>query len=390
MKELQFDIVIHLAGEQSVPNYMGMKLSEAKEHVLLTTTRTRKQHDVLSMMFAGKLSFIKNIVVDAMDYAAIKSEMNKISGMENKRIGVNVTGGTKPMFAAALDFCRENNHTPFYLDTQNRAIFSFTNEFCKLPMPKVFTSVGEFAKLGGYEIKGAVKRADDISQERRDLIKLFWENKDFVRRVIVDFSEATNKKYQSQKNNPPQSFDRAVSLITRPRRGNKREERLSEAWEAVFPADYADWRAAAKFGAGEWFEEWLLLQFANSRKSDDFCDLCSDVTLSFSNDVDNKNVQQIDLAYTDGYELTLIECKAGKVDQEHIQKFENIRRQIGGVMGKGLLCAINYQYPSDVVVERVKNGSLSLVTGEKPLRMLPNRYDKITPRQCYQDERDFE
>lgn len=390
MKELQFDIVIHLAGEQSVPNYMGIKLSAAREHILLTTTKTENQYEVLSRMFLENISFVRNIVVDATDYTSIKGELNAIIGLENKKVGVNVTGGTKPMFAAALDFCREHKYTPFYLDTQNRLIILLTENFCKIPMSRVFSSVEEFAKLAGYKLNGKVKYPDDISQERRELIKLFWECKDYVRQVIAEFSEATNKKYQSQKGNPPDCYLKAVNLIRRPRRGNKKEERLAEAWESVFPTNYTDWRIAAKFGAGEWFEEWLLLQFANSKKADVFCDLCSDVTLSFSSDSDNKNVQQIDVAYTDGYELTLIECKAGKVDQDHIQKLENIRRQVGGAMGKGFLCAINYQYPSDVVVERIKNGSLSLVTGEKPLRMLPNRYDMIKSRQCYQDERDFD
>jgi acetylornithine/succinyldiaminopimelate/putrescine aminotransferase len=92
------------------------------------------------------------------------------------------------------------------------------------------------------------------------------------------------------------------------------------------------------------------------------------------------------------FQICITNCQEQKdtIKKNHIQKLENIRRQVGGAMGKGFLCAINYQYPSDVVVERIKNGSLSLVTGEKPLRMLPNRYDMIKSRQCYQDERDFD
>ena len=388
MKELQFDVVIHLAGEQAVPNYMAVKLSEASKHILLTTTKTKQQYALLSGVCASKDRTIRHIEVPATDYAGIKSALAATPELHGKKVGVNLTGGTKPMFAAALDYCRETNSVPFYFDTQERMISFFKNDYLRVPMPKVFESVEEFAKLGKYRIKGKVKRGDDIPDNRRELVNLFWQNKDWVRRVIGDFSHATDKRFQSQKNCPPGCYMNALNLVLRPRRGNKKEEALAKAWEAVFPSKRCDWRDAARFGAGEWFEEWLLLQFANSRKHDSFIDLCSGVSLSYADGDRSKSAQEIDVAYTDGYLLTLIECKAGAVEQEHIQKLENVRRQIGGAMGRGFLCAINYQ--DGIVVERVQNGNISLITGDKALRMLPNRHEQIRPRQCYQDERDYD
>ena len=269
-----------------------------------------------------------------------------------------------------------------------RMISFFTDNHLKLPMPRVFQSVEEFARLGNYKIKGKVKRSADLSESRRSLVKLFWQNKDWVRRVIADFSYATDKRFQSQKWTPPDCYADALRLILNPRRGNKREEALAQAWESVFPSKKSDWRDAARFGAGEWFEEWLLLQFAECRKCDDFIDLCSGISLAYADGADARSVQEIDVAFTDGYVLTLIECKAGDVFQDHIQKLENLRRQIGGAMGRGFLCAINYQ--SGLVTERVENGGISLISGDKALRMLPNRQDTVVPRRCYQDERDYE
>ena len=390
MKELQFDVVVHLAGEQAVPNYMAVKLSEVSQHILLTTTKTKLQYALLSMVYASKDRMISHVEVPATDYEGIKSALAAIPGLHGKNIGVNLTGGTKPMFAAALDYCRETNSVPFYFDTQERMISFFKNDYLRVPMPKVFESVEEFAKLGKYRIKGRVKRSEDIPEIRRELVNLFWQNKDWVRRVIAEFSNATDKKFQNQKVCPPGFYMNALNLLLRPRRGNKKEESLAKAWEAVFPSKKCDWREAARFGAGEWFEEWLLLQFAGSRKHDSFVDLCSGVSLSYADGDRSRSAQEIDVAYTDGYLLTLIECKAGAVYQEHIQKLENLRRQIGGAMGRGFLCAINYQEPGGIVCERVKNGSISLITGDKALRMLPNRQDMIKPRCCYQDERDYE
>ena len=343
---------------------------------------------MLSKICSSREREIRHIEVPATDYAGIRKALSAIPEIQAKRIGVNLTGGTKPMFAAALDFCRERNGVPFYFDTQERMISFFTDNHLQLPMPRVFQSVEEFTRLGNYKIKGKVKRSADLSEARRGLVKLFWQNKDWVRRAIADFSYATDKRFQNQKWTPPDCYANATHLILNPRRGNKREEALAQAWESVFPGKTSDWRDAARFGAGEWFEEWLLLQFAESRKSDDFIDLCSGISLAYADGADARSVQEIDVAFTDGYVLTLIECKAGDVFQDHIQKLENLRRQIGGAMGRGFLCAINYQ--SGIVTERVENGGISLISGDKALRMLPNRQDTVMPRRCYQDERDYE
>ena len=388
MEELRFDVVIHLAGEQAVPNYMAVKLSEAGQHVLLTTLKTKQQYVLLSRICSSKARLINYVEVPATDYEGVRSILANMPELQGKRVGVNLTGGTKPMFAAALDCCRDKGWVPFYFDTQERMISFFGKDHVQLPMPKVFESVEEFVRLGNYRIKGKAKRRADISEARFDLVKLFWQNKDWVRRVIADFSRATDKRYQNQKNSPPECYRDAIDLILRPRAGVKKEEMLAKAWESEFPRNKCDWRKAARFGAGEWFEEWLLLQFADSKKSSDFIDLCSGVSLSFEGQNDDRDAQEIDVAFTDGYFLTLIECKAGAVYQEHIQKLENLRRQIGGAMGRGFLCAINYQ--DDVVTERVKNGSISLITGDQALRMLPNRQGQIRPKKCYQAERDYD
>lgn len=53
MKGLEFDVVVHLAGEQIVPNYVALKLTEANRPILLTISRTKKQVDALRRMFEG-------------------------------------------------------------------------------------------------------------------------------------------------------------------------------------------------------------------------------------------------------------------------------------------------------------------------------------------------
>jgi hypothetical protein len=48
---------------------------------------------------------------------------------------------------------------------------------------------------------------------------------------------------------------------------------------------------------------------------------------------------EFDCAFTDGKRLWLVECKAGNVKQEHIQKLENNLKTYGGIAARGILVA---------------------------------------------------
>lgn len=290
------------------------------------------------------------------------------------------------MSTAALDVCRNRGYTPFYFDTQERKIHFFTADYTVIEMPPVFETVEEFVRLSGYEVVANGRCLEDISEEERELAKVFWKNKDFVRRAIGDFSSATDKRFQNQKDNPPACYQEALRVLRG--RQDKRGKELLSAWERCYPPKSSDWRRAARFGAGEWFEVWSLLQFGESRSRDGFLDLRTGMSISFSDMT--QSAQEVDLIYTDGYVLSIVECKAGQVKQEHVQKLENIRRQIGGVMGRGILCAINYQYEDEIVCQRVKNGMISLVTGDEALRMLPTRSSLVRPGRCYQERFDYD
>ena len=56
-------------------------------------------------------------------------------------------------------------------------------------------------------------------------------------------------------------------------------------------------------------------------------------------------VNEFDCVYTDGKSLYLVECKAGSVRQEHIQKLENNLKTYGGLAARGILfttCSVYY------------------------------------------------
>jgi len=60
--------------------------------------------------------------------------------------------------------------------------------------------------------------------------------------------------------------------------------------------------------------------------------------------------QELDIAFTDGRHVYIIECKAGIVNSEHIMKLQNIARYFGGIEGRAILASCFY--PKNKVVRK--------------------------------------
>jgi len=52
--------------------------------------------------------------------------------------------------------------------------------------------------------------------------------------------------------------------------------------------------------------------------------------VALSWDAGKPTAQEFDVLYTNGYELVILECKAGKVKQDYLQKLENLRDTFSG------------------------------------------------------------
>lgn len=390
MQELTFDHVFHLAGDQVIPNYMGVTLCEAKHHHLVVTDKTApKLGDLRAGLSKDIGSRISPVHVSATDYSAIYAVLREtVSRLpHDAKIGFNITGGTKPMSVAALDICREYKSMPFYIDTQDRQIRVFSEPFLQLALPAVFESVDQFLVLAGYQVKQSGYRPDALlTPSRRRLLKEFWKNRNGVRQSIQKFAEATNKQCRDQRQ-PPDVFRQALDDLKAFSASRSGSQYLMEYWHGEFRDCETKWQDAAVFAAGCWLEEWLMLQFHDANRSDVYRDIQQGLHLSVRADVrKERDIQDIDLVFTDGYTLTLVECKCGKYDQEKVQKLENLRMSLGGSFGRGILAAINP--PEDVLADRIRLGSLSLVC-EQALEKLPQNFANIKQGRIYHTPADY-
>lgn len=373
MQELNFDVVIHLAGDQIIPNYIGVKLCTSPQHVVVVTDKTEIMAKRLRQQCETEtVKFVISEALPAHDYVKIKERFDSYStNTAGKRIGFNVTGGTKPMFAAALDFCRETGATPFYIDSMLRKVLFLQKPFTTLPMPPVFQSVAEFIQLAGYKVQIQGKTtADEKLRTRKNLSELFWAQQNLIRRWIASFALATQSKFQNSKTMP--DFFKAALDEMLAKVQERTDGVLNAEWQKVFPPE-SDWRPAAIFAGGGWFEEYCFWQLEHLLIAREIKDLRLGCSPGWESSMANNNnpAQEFDLAFTDGYGLNICECKAGAIKQEYIQKLENLRTTFGGSFGRAILMSINSDAPTTQRIEQQK--SISMISGKH----LENAWDGI-------------
>ncbi len=390
MKELEFDVVFHLAGEQICPNYMAIKLCDAKKHILITTSKTKNQYDRLKKNLNLDVPDFLHMETEALDYVAIYDKLDKKIGeyVSCEKIGFNVTGGTKPMFAAALDVCRNHNVTPVYFDTQQKKIRFFVEGHPSLDMPPVFKSVEEFIHLANYTVTKPGRKAIDIlDMTKRQLLRSLWtaRNDGRMRKATGLFSAASEKDKYNRREARASYYDACDVLERISSQGYGANLALYSNWQAAFPAYSVE---GLDFGRGGWFEAWILAKLADSKKASSFLDLQTSVFVRPLDALDQeKDHQELDVVFTDGYNLTVIECKAGEVKQEAYQKLEKIANDLGGSFGRGVLCSV-YELESQGK-DRLSYSKLSCVC-ESALESLDKFIHVVKPKVCYKTIKDFQ
>ena len=90
--------------------------------------------------------------------------------------------------------------------------------------------------------------------------------------------------------------------------------------------------------------------------------------------------QKLDITFTDGRYLYIIECKAGNVKSEHVMKLQNIVRYFGGIEGRAVLASC-FCPKNKVVRKKIdESHNIHLVSGSDLFRQLE---EMIQPGGCH-------
>jgi len=351
----EYDVIIHLLGRERMPIYFGMLHFKAKKHIFLTTKEYTDAADVLSKFLSSEYEkttvFINNPFSPADTREAIEKQAACLP--KGCKIAVNMTGGTKLMFAGALSACWENGLEPFYFEINHHDII-FLRDGTTIPFIGTKT-VTDFFEVNGFNVITQGKWDDkSIRNARLNVTKKLWEyrkylsllykNQDFLK-YINQYITIPNPPFdwKWQKSEASLDINMSTTLI------------IDE--EILSMPDCDDF---GQYVGGGWFEEYVFDLLRNLEQKKVIYDLRIGLEVDYINQTQGYvkiPVGEFDCVFTDGKRLWLIECKAGVIKQEHIQKLENNLKTYGGIAAKGLIISA---FPVPFIHRKRINSSTSI------------------------------
>lgn len=270
------------------------------------------------------------------------------------------------MYAGALSACRKINGSPFYFNIKSNAVVDLLS-FVARPI-KAIESIEPFFALNGRNLKiakdGRWEGIPDIDiPGRRELMKWLAQRPGALAgryRALVNESDV--KLHRGQMT--PEGF---VPFDVQDKDFEASIDKYGMAHLSVYGRtwNFAHFPGFAKFITGGWFEEWVywsLKPLVDARKIFDLrigFEVAFEAEVrsrrSFEKHTEDRSYQELDVTFTDGSRLYVVECKAGKVTSEHVMKLENIVGTYGGVGGRGILAACFE--PDDETVKKRLNES---------------------------------
>ena len=336
---IDYDLVIHLMGEQTIPVMFGMRQFSSKGHLIITTKEYEVQARWLSNI-AGSRSE-PEILADPFKPAETRKAIIRLIAdlPPEARVAVNMTGGTKLMFAGALSACWESDLTPFYVEIKNHNII-LLRDGTYVPFVGI-SDVEDFLSAGGFNTVSSGYWSDSPTMARNQRLSAtqkLWANRD-----------ALGDLYKSK------SFQEFMSRWDRSRSKDRQKLLFSFAWmrgkacienegppELILNGETITLprHGFFRFLAGEWLEEYVYSLLRPLESEGLIRDVRVGLEVAYQtgdSDAPRHIAQEFDVSFTDGKRLWIVECKAGYVKQDAIQKLENNLRVYGGIAARGLL-----------------------------------------------------
>lgn len=321
----KYDVVYHLFGEQRMPALLGVINFPAKRHVFITTSRYPAE---VMKMFVGQ-PYFEEVRTDAFSASQFMLDVGEHVKKQSShfRMGFNLTGGTKIMYACALELAREYGILPFYFDIQNNRVINL-QDFSSIPTATRL-NIPQIIQLNSRtSLRGLSNEEREVNTKRLGCAKKIKENYGLVRKAYDDLIPYANTGA------PFESIGRGRIEF-----GLDVNYHAYAKFPPNFYYDFERWEGFAKYLTGGWFEEYVWHYVVMPLKKEGIVtDVRLNVELHSVDSRDEDVYQELDVVFTDGQRLYIIECKSGALKGEYVEKLHSIVREYGGVAGKGILC----------------------------------------------------
>ena len=379
--------VYHLMGEQTIPIFLSaIQFQPWVHHYLLATKKTEYSANyVVKALQDRQISAEVRLIGAenaAVSFRLLNESISEILDDTNKEeapSAFNITGGTKPMsFIALLLGNKRPWLAPFYLDSIGRKML-WLKDYSETELEEKI-ELKDFIALCGMEISN-----EDISEPSEKLLDLMYQNVTVIQRSQEKFASCIQKNGKKTQN-PKDSFQQFLAELS-----ENMSKKHIQSWKPLwneYTATESSWQQQAKFLAGGWFEHYV----GNLIRRHSASPQAVRIGLEISKSGDYETLQEFDVVYTDGFQLVILECKAGQIKQDHIQKLMNLRDFFGGSLGR---CALVTLVEADTsnnkrihLRDRITaNKKIAAFCGKAGLQILPSRLFNFSVGTVYPGEK---
>lgn len=369
-----------LVSEQTLPNYLGAIMPNAhpeKVHLIVTERMKRKAEILEAALHARGIAVENYPLVEPMPNAMmdVLNTLGKNFTMEE--VAFNVTGGTKIMALAAVDWASIQDKHPFlfYVDTASKKILQIGGKMEQYDM-QVNLKLKELLKAGaGEEISPQERPIFD--QKRRgildDMVKNSLQGKNAYN--ALEFfnkcaKEAENNLCAKMPLSPSKEFQRFLELA-------EQEGKLSRsAGKIVYPSE------KARFWCnGGWFEEFVQARLHKLQSDKIIDDWGGNLKIIGNEKTSSQKFRpmrfpieknELDVAFTAANRLFIIECKTANLAKTGgfsiaRYKLDSLKKSLGGTFSRGMIVSIHEA--TITTKKRCKELGIELVCGRDVLNL---------------------
>lgn len=357
-----------IATGQNLANLIPALQLSAGEVVILETGAMRASAENLKAALKTHGIAVKRLPFDDTSPEAIVASAQRIAcDLGENPLVLNATGGHKLMTLALTNemhaLAGDNLHL-LYCETRHDRIDWLRPEAVTEPMADVL-KLEDVLLAQGYRIQTRGERdvrwcAD--ADRRGPLTRAMGDGADKLSRFFGTLNWLADKALNQPDGpfRPRHEFDFAP--------GGRNADLLREAekqgllhWDGDAEIVFAHPEAARYFRGG-WLEEYVWLKLRSLKPADSAINLRIETAAG-------KTDNELDATVVHRNRLLIVECKAKRFgrdsgkDSDHVYKLAQLARQVGGIMGRGLL--LSARPVSDELRGRARDNQVDVLAAEQ-------------------------
>jgi len=362
------DIHLCIATGQNLANLIPAIQLGAREVVILETGDMRNSAENLKASLKAHGIAVKRLPFDDTSPEAIVASAQKIAcDLGENPLVLNATGGHKLMTLALTNemqaLAGDNLHL-LYCESRYDRIDWLQPKAATEPMTGVL-KLEDILLAQGYRIQTRGER--DVqwcvdADQRGALTRALGDNADKLFKFFGTLNWLADKALNEPEGpfRPQQEFDFAP--------GGRNADLLRDSqnlgllnWDGDTRIVFAHPEAARYFRGG-WLEEYVWLKLRSLKPNDSAINLRIETA-------GEKTDNELDAAIVHRNRLLIVECKAKRFgrdpakDSDHIYKLAQLARQVGGLMGRGLL--LSARPVSDELRGRARDHQVDILAAEQ-------------------------